>query len=780
MIPVWHTDAYLADAVESNAAVIPLTAINTGSATIQPGTTELALGFDSALVTKVRFNGTEVAYNSSGSSLIFSPVSVKTVVEMETSIPLMYGLIGGKLPKGMMVSQQGVLSGVPEGIRDENGELYTFTVRAVNNDEVRDRTFRMLVHPIAQTAVWNMSGLPLESADASLSSHPFRVLGEVKRGEAFLASIDVSHPDGDTVTVGIRSSDGIVPRASSFNGRLPDGLKLNGTEIEGVVLPSTAPGKYFFTLAVVAPSAPAPIPMMIEVLSLRSTSFKRPVKMVWVTEAGSLGSVKELDICNLSVTARNPNGAAINYNLLAGTGGLPPGLILNPQTGDIEGQVLFVPANTSYSFTVRASSESIFVDRTFSIDVKDQFSAEDISEVSFKFQGRDKKMALKGYQDVIPSDWLYRSLDKNFGLVTEPYVHVARGLHPDATLSKLDYRENVLCIFGPHAIATILDAKGKVKYEVLYRKIIDPMDQDFLGLDVRENGLTINYRQSKVSQNIHPMSIWNMRYDLLSDYGTDKGDLIPEWMDKDTNLPGFKTAYAIAFLQPGTGKQVLELIADNTNICQNGYEVKFDRVLLSRIGHQVTTFDGTELRMLPVYIPANVSSATMGKWTQLVTEIFSVEVVMSNMNQRLARPSSISAIDQNFINLNVDAGTISFPAKSFDRMLFFFISGTPPNGLSCSNAPIGNTLVMGPFANGVSSITINNLVVPLTAFTFNTSDGVAKYSSNFSAGSEVVINLSETTFDDQDRSDRVTLFDFQAIPIGKYIKLTNEFKKYPS
>lgn len=776
--PQWQTAAALADAIEGNPLTVALIAVSTGSITLNTGATELPLGLSASLVTAVRFNGSVSSYTSSGSSIFFSALTATTAIDVETSSELIYTLIGGKLPKGVFVSQQGIILGTPQGIKDEAGELFVFTVRVANGQTVRDRTFRMVVYPVAQTAVWNMTGLPLETSDTSLSTIPYRVLGEVKRGEAFSFSIDVAHPDGDQITVAIIASNGVVGSSSSYNGGLPPGLKLVGTSIEGVVLPSAAPGKYFFTLSVVAPSSPDPIPVMIEVLNLRTASFKRPVKMQWVTPAGSLGTLEELQVSNLNLHARNPNGGSVNYNLLSGTGGLPPGLMLNPQTGDIEGQVLFVTATSSYSFTVRASTGSIFTDRTFSITIKDMYQAEDISEVSLKFQGRDRKMALKGYGALIPSDWLYRSGDLHFGLVTEPYIHVARGLYPDATLEQLDYRENILCTFGPHAVAVVNNTKGEPIYEVLYRKIIDPMDADPFGNDDRSQGLVINYAQSKSEQKIHPMSIWNLRYDLLVDYGVDTGDRLPEWMGADQNIPGFKTAFAIAYLQPGMGAAALEML-DET-ITPNGYSVKFDRVLLSRVGNSMTTFDEDAPHMLPVYVPSGVTSITTGKWTGLVTEIFTVTTLVNGSSVRYAEDNTISTIDQAQTNMNIDNGTISFPSSSSNRMFYLFVTGSPPSGASCSNAPVGTDLILGPFIMGVSQVTSNGSIISDSALSEVPSLGILRKTSPFTAGTEIEVVLSETTFDDLDEDEERTLFDYQATPIGKYIKLTTEFKQYPS
>ncbi len=777
--PIWHTANVLNDIVEGTPVTIPLVAISTGIISLDPGSDQLALGIDSDDVTSVTFNGTSSAYSSSGMNIFFSALTVRTEVTVETSTPLIFDIIGGKLPKGMSVSNQGLLTGTPMGIIDEAGELFSFTVRVSNGVTVRDRTFRIVVFPISQSAIWNMSGLPLETSDTSLASGPYRILGEVKRGESFAFSIDASHPDGDAVTVKIVNSNGIVGSATSYNGALPPGLDLNGTTIEGVVLPSAPPGRYFFTLSILAASPPDPIPAMIEVLSLRTTSFKRPVKMQWVTPVGSLGTIDELGVSNFQVHARNPNGGSVNYNLLYGTGALPPGLMLNPQTGDIEGRVLFVSANQSYSFTVRASSGSIFADRTFSISVRDQFQSENICEVSLKFQGRDKRMAMRGYGAAIPRDWLYRSGDINFGIVTEPYIHVARGIYPDATLAELDYRENVVCTFGSHAIATVKNAAGETIYEVLYRIIIDPMDQDPFGKDNRLSGLLIDYAQSKTNQKIHPQSIWNMRYDLLVDYGTDVGDILPEWMSQDVTVPGFKTAYAVAYLLPGMGAAALASVEEEETIAPVGYQLTFDRVLLSRTGTGETQFDGDGARILPIYVPSGVTTVTTGRWTGLVAEIFTVNVLVDGSNQKSADFSSFTVIDQNSININTSAGTIQFPSIGTNRMLFFSLVGEPPLGASSVNAPVGADMVLGPFVNGVGAVAIDQVAQNLNNFTLLQELGVLRKNTSFGAGTEIIITLTETTFDDEIEGNQRTTFDYIGIPLGKYIKLSNEFKRYP-
>jgi hypothetical protein len=777
--PIWQTNVILSDQVEGSTIAIPLQAISSATLLAPTGTNQLDLPMAASAVSSLKFNGVSGPFTASGTTLFFTALANDTSIEIQANTPIVYDHIAGSFPKGLSLSTDGTLSGTPLGIKDPHGEWFEFTIRAENGLTVRDRTFRMLIYPVSQTAIWNMAGLPLESYDAGVATNPYRLLGDVKRGESFSFTIDVAHPDGDPVSIAIIATDGIVVNSSSYNGQLPPGLRLIGNTIDGVVLPNAPPGRYFFSLSVLATSAPAPISVMIEVLNLKTTSFKRPVKLQWVTPAGSIGTLKELDICNLNIVARNPNGGAINYNLLDGTGALPPGIILNPQTGDLEGQVLFVPANTTFSFTVRASSGGIFADQTFSISVVDRYQAETVSEISLKFQGRDKVNAIKGYPNLIPEDWVYRLSDINFGFVQEPAIHVAKGLYTDSVLSLLDYREKITCTFGTHHVSVVKDDAGNSLYEVLYRRIIDPMDLDPTGVENKVDGLVINYAQSKSGQLIHPMSIWNLRYDLLADYGTDNGDLLPEWMAKDSQNAGFKTAFAVAYLKPGYGQSALDLVNASNTVANLGYEVKFDRVLLSKVGVGRIHFDIDGLVMLPVYVPSSNTNIVTGKWTMLITEIITADVFTDTNGIKSVLPNTVTVVNQQQINLNSVNGTVSFPSSNNPRMFYIFVTGTPPTGSPISNASIGTDLLLGPFIDGLETLISNGSVIDSSLYTLDHTLWSLHKTTPFIAGSEIIVKLGETSFDNQIIENNETVFDYHSVPVGKYIKFSSEFKKYP-
>ena len=92
---------------------------------------------------------------------------------------------------------------------------------------------------------------------------------------------------------------------------------------------------------------------------------------VFVTAAGSLGSVTEGGSASFTIEATDPESAgAVRYDVVSGT--LPSGLSLNTSTGAITGTAPSVGADTTSTFTIQASDVDSNVSlREFSITVSD-------------------------------------------------------------------------------------------------------------------------------------------------------------------------------------------------------------------------------------------------------------------------------------------------------------------------------------------------------------------------------------------------------------------------
>ena len=86
----------------------------------------------------------------------------------------------------------------------------------------------------------------------------------------------------------------------------------------------------------------------------------------WQTASGNLGSVQEEDTANFSVSATDPDGDTVSYSettsVLSGAG-----FSLNSSTGAITGTASNVSADTTNTFTLRATANSKTADRSFNI-----------------------------------------------------------------------------------------------------------------------------------------------------------------------------------------------------------------------------------------------------------------------------------------------------------------------------------------------------------------------------------------------------------------------------
>lgn len=93
----------------------------------------------------------------------------------------------------------------------------------------------------------------------------------------------------------------------------------------------------------------------------------------WNTPSGLLISVTEGLTINFQLSAEGFSGNDIIYAIVAGS--LPPGVNLDGNSGQLQGNAPQVTTDTSYNFTIRAYDGSIFSpifsDRTFIIEVKD-------------------------------------------------------------------------------------------------------------------------------------------------------------------------------------------------------------------------------------------------------------------------------------------------------------------------------------------------------------------------------------------------------------------------
>ena len=214
----------------------------------------------------------------------------------------------------------------------------------------------------------------------------------------------------------------------------------------------------------------------------------------WITDS-DLGIIDNGTVSLLSVLAENneTNEAAkeavdLRYRIVSGE--LPPNLSLL-SNGQITGIVAYQPTTefldpnveTVFTFTIQAYSQNyplIFSNRTFTLTVKQTYTQPTDNlyiKCTPSIPDRLLIKSLLNNETIIPSEYLYRAEDQNFGKAQDVvYVH-AYGIYSSdldeyvAAVTKNHYWRNIT--LGPIKTAVATNELGEVLYEVVYSEIID-------------------------------------------------------------------------------------------------------------------------------------------------------------------------------------------------------------------------------------------------------------------------------------------------------------------
>lgn len=110
---------------------------------------------------------------------------------------------------------------------------------------------------------------------------------------------------------------------------------------------------------------------------------------VWSTGAGTIATWNSTANQTVTVTATDANSDPITYSLQSGS--LPGNTNLNSSTGEISsGNVTAVSGQTTYTFTIRATANTVTADRTFNIVVNPVASGGTVTDVNIS--GTDYKV----------------------------------------------------------------------------------------------------------------------------------------------------------------------------------------------------------------------------------------------------------------------------------------------------------------------------------------------------------------------------------------------------
>jgi Concanavalin A-like lectin/glucanases superfamily/Putative Ig domain len=200
-----------------------------------------------------------------------------------------------------------------------------------------------------------------------------------------IGGMEVYSPNGWTPLAAPPSISTVSP--STFSGESGTSFEIQGTNInpDAQVYFVTSNGATllaatitYFGSSQIRATTPRNISVAEEPLSVRLVQQSGTVTKLncidagghpdWVTTAGTLGSIFGANTVNVYVTATDPEGTAVSYQLT--TGSLPGGLSFTTSNGLIQGVASSVLANTTYNFTIKASDTvNNNTNRTFSYTV---------------------------------------------------------------------------------------------------------------------------------------------------------------------------------------------------------------------------------------------------------------------------------------------------------------------------------------------------------------------------------------------------------------------------
>lgn len=344
--------------------------------------------------------------------------------------------------------------------------------------------------------------------------------------------------------------------------------------------------------------------------------------ITWLVDA-DLGTIVNGATSTLYVAAFNAAGIVLQYELLNGsTSSLPQGLELLP-SGDIAGRVSFdtfaldlgtttfdvtmndlaitnVDTETTFDmkhvFTVRAFSSNGLVDvsKQFSVTVKRVYNEPyDNLYIEAMPPENDRALIQNLLQnaDIFQPDLLYRPTDPNFGRSTKVVYDHAFGLTAatyDEYVSSLyenHYWKNLT--LGEISVAQARNSADEVIYEVIYSRVIDNLlNNDGESVSkVVTLPYPINEDDSTEVSVVYPNSLINMRDQVIDTVG-EVDDVLPQWMTSkqaDGKVLGFTPAWVLAYAKPGKGDQIAYYIKTKFGERLNLIDFKVDRYELDRL-----------------------------------------------------------------------------------------------------------------------------------------------------------------------------------------------------
>ena len=695
-------------------------------------------------------------------------------VEANPLLTATFTLIGGELPPGVTLSQDGKIYGYIRPVTssqtdDDTGydaspfDIYGFDFSGVNvsknfqftiqaDDGVNTDVEVYTIFVYARTNLTADNGLltadnvGLVTADTSTLYSPVLytdagTLASIRQNTKFAYQLIAEDYDNDAIQFIIAS------------GSLPSGLTLNASTgwITGLI-PYGSLGSVNYNFSVYVRKTANPTYVSATKTFTLKVLGQIDDTVVWLSPT-DLGSIYNGAISEFYIEAETTSGRFLRYELDT-IGALPIGLELLSD-GVIAGRVSFetlaldnnvtsidgdlTTFDQVYTFTVNVFDNDNFVSdqKEFTISVIKRNIAPYENLYIQALPNRSQRAlydSIINNSDLIPTNYIYRQWDPWFGKNTLRRVLFMTGLNPDQVadyISAMELNHYWKTLnFGAIKTAKAVDSLFNTVYEVVYIELIDSgVNSAGVGPD-----LSITWPTNTQGVNtVYPNSFPNMIDRIEENIGYENRSILPTWMTSrqtDGTVLGFTRALVLTYTIPGKSEEIayrIRQVQDTFKLIDftiDRYE--WDSVLSTNYEKAPATGTGN--------ITANTqSNVVVGIGTNFSHELIPTTTIyvggniLGNVNV-VSNTTTLSFTANALSNVSVSAFTYS--TNVFIINNFVSVTGT-------INANTNSNVITGVVSNVTGSGTItgnvNSTTITGSGTSFNTQLALGKnlyYSGN--------------------------------------------------
>ena len=502
-----------------------------------------------------------------------------TDTDTATGQTLVYDIVSGSLPPGVIMTTSGLIYGTVELTDDQRFNIYgddsstktlsraenfEFTVRVSDGSSTVEQINSIFVYT---ADYWRVDNTRITVDGTSVSSSPLDMSLSSNRRPIFTTDSALGsfrHDNNVVIKIDVVDYDALQGALtySIVSGALPTGLSIDSVsgEIYGA-LPNQSAVSTDYSFTVRAARTPVSGVTVYSERSFSMTVIGNIDIGVQFTSATNLGTVTAgiPSLLSIEATAVDAN-RVLEYSVTAGS--LPTGLTLSP-TGNIIGKVDKTEFTTVDDNAITFDSNTLSLDRkyTFTVTVSDQYQSVATTKefnltVSLPYAVEYGSMIAKGlvpgvdrnlfYQvaqdpNINSVENIFRPEDPAFGMRSNPEMLLIAGLeHQTLTTlqTQMQQKHPVTSVYFGDIKTAVAKQNNTTKYEVVYIEMKDdPLNRVIS--DMRTQMKALGHREY-----VH----------------------LPLWMrtaQTASGVPlGYKMAIVLAYCRPGRSALVKKRIQD--------------------------------------------------------------------------------------------------------------------------------------------------------------------------------------------------------------------------